>query len=107
MQKITSVNVISFAKVFGALGLIGGLVVGVFYGLMLIALSMAGGAAAQEHGRIVAAFGIGAGLAMIFITPIIAGIVQFIVGLIYGLILNLALWLAGGLELQIEPARPY
>ena len=106
-KNVTSVIPVSVAKVFGAFGLIAGLIVGVFYGLMLMAVSAAGGAAAQEHGGAFAALGIGAGLLVMVVTPIAAGIVQFIAGLFYGLIINLALWLAGGMELRIEQARPY
>ena len=102
MQKITSVNILSFAKVFGAFGMIIGFIAGVFYGLMIIAASGAGAVAHENHGGAFAAFGLGAGLLMIFLMPIVVGILQFFAGLIYGLVINLALWLAGGLELRIE-----
>jgi hypothetical protein len=107
MQKITSVNILSFAKVFGAFGVIVGLIAGVFYGLLIIAASTAGAGrvAVDDHGGALTGLGVGAGLLTMLIMPIFVGLLQFITGLFYGLIINLALWIAGGLELRIEQSR--
>ena len=109
MQKVTSVSVVSLAKVFGAFGLIVGLIADVFYGLVIILATTAGAGrvAVENHGGAVAGLGIGFGLLVMFATPFVVGILQFIAGLFYGIVINLALWLAGGLELRIEQSRSY
>lgn len=105
MQRVTHIGIISLAKIMGMSGVLFGLLVSIPYGLIVMMLGAAGGAAAEGNGFGFAALGIGGGLFVMAVLPLIYGALLFIIGLIQGLILNLVLHLGGGLELRIEAPR--
>jgi len=109
MHVIKQIGVVSLGKIMGVSGFLMGLIVGIPWGLILIAIGALGGAAAsgenaEAAGGLVAG-GIGGGLFIMIGMPIMMGLGYFIFGLIYGLILNLVFGIAGGLEIQLEPAQ--
>jgi hypothetical protein len=101
VQRLVRVGVFSFAKVLGFVGLLMGLIVGIPYGLIVILIGLAGAAGNQQAAG-VAALGIGGGLAIMVLFPLVYGFFSFVGGLIYALVLNFVLGLAGGLELEIR-----
>ena len=102
MNRVTRVGIWSLAKIMACSMLLTALVVSIPFGLMVIAMSAAGGASGDEGAAGLAAFGIGGGLLFMVGIPIVYGIGGLGIGVIYGAILNLVLWMAGGLELEIR-----
>ena len=107
MQKVTGIGVFSMAKVQGLMGVIIGLLAGLFNaGLTLlvttIGAGMGGGGVANE----LVGFGMVGAIVMIVVLPIFLGLSQFIGSLFVGAILNVALKKAGGVELRIESETP-
>jgi hypothetical protein len=102
VQKLVRVGVFSFAKVLGCVGLLMGLIVGVPYGLIVILLGLVGAAGGNQQAAGIAALGVGGGLAIMVLFPLLYGFFSFVGGLIYALVLNLVLGLAGGLELEFR-----
>ena len=105
MQRLTRVGVLSLAKILGLVGLFGGLLIGIPYGLMLMLLGAGIGASAEEGGAGIAALGVSGGFLVMIAMPLVYAGLSFIVGLVYGLLINVVLSLAGGLELRIEAPR--
>ena len=105
MQRITRIGVLSLAKIMCLVGLFGGLLIGIPYGLMLMLVGAGIGASAEQGGAGITVFGVGGGLVVMIALPLAYAALSFIVGLIYGLIINVVLGMAGGLELRIESPR--
>jgi hypothetical protein len=102
MQRLTKVGVLSFGKVMGATGLLMGLIVGIPYGAIAILIGLVGGASGEEGSGVMAAAGIGGGLLMMVLIPLLYGAFSFVFGLIYALIINLVLGFTGGLEIELR-----
>jgi hypothetical protein len=78
------------------------LILGVPYGLFAMAIGLIGGASGEEGSGVMAAAGIGGGIAMMVLIPLIYGAFSFVFGLIYALIINLVLGFTGGLEIELQ-----
>ena len=107
MQKVTGIGVYSLAKVQGLMGVIIGLLIGLFnagFALLLttIGAGMGGGGVANA----LVGVGMTGAIVMIVVLPIFLGLSQFIGSLFVGAILNVALKKAGGVEVRIEPETP-
>ena len=90
---IKKLGVISIAKFCGILGIIWGLVVGIF-----MMLGIGGIAAAMGRG----ALGAGIGIVGLIIMIIVGAIAGFIGGAILAIIYNIVLGAIGGIEMDLE-----
>ena len=99
MHNITSVGVLSLAKVMGLFGALMGVVVSIPYALIMVLFSGLMASGGEAGGAAVG--GVGA-LMTIILVPLGIGVLNFIGGLIYGLVLNFVLAKTGGLELSLE-----
>jgi hypothetical protein len=100
MMKLKKIDPMSAAKIEGLIGVVFGLIAGLF---MVIAgagiRSMMGGYGdGYNYGSMMAGFGIGA----IIIMPIMYGIGGFIAGAVVAWIYNLAAGWIGGIEIDLE-----
>src|SRR5205085_7783073 len=92
-------------KIFGLITLVIGLVIGVIYGLVIMALGSAFLAQARgDVGGAPAFAGVLVGLLVMIGVPLFYGALGFVMGAIYALIFNAASGFLGGLELQVEGA---
>ena len=97
--SVYRVGVLSMAKVQGLISAIFGLIIGIIYALLLLALGSAvGGTGAQGSMGLLGNFGF---LAVI-IAPIVYGIGGFIAGAIGALFYNLAAKWVGGIQLSLK-----
>ncbi len=94
---LKSVGVLSAAKLFGALMVLLGLIIG---GIMALAAAAGIAINAQQNGPQLPAMFVGFG-AVIFI-PIFYGVLGFIMGAIYAALYNLVAGMIGGLELEFQ-----
>ena len=106
MQKmvIKRVGVLSLAKIQAVIMLVFGLIVGVFYGLILMtfgAMFSSMGAGTRGSGEAAGGVFIAGLMAMIFI-PIVYGIIGFIAGALGAFVYNSAVKFVGGLEMEME-----
>ena len=97
MQKVKSVGVLSFAKMFGFIHACLGLV---FAPLFLLV----GLAASIGHDKSAAVFGGVFGIVMAILMPVLYGAMGFVMGTIGALLYNLFAGWVGGIELQLEAA---
>jgi hypothetical protein len=98
MRTITSVGVLSVAKIMGAIYAVIGLILLPFFLLASLLGSMAGG-----HENPLGAIG---GLVFGLFAPIFYGVFGFVFGAIGAFLYNLmAKWL-GGIEVQVQPVPP-
>src|SRR5439155_7098400 len=98
MRTITSVGVLSVAKIMGAIYAVIGLILLPFFLLASLIGSMAGG-----HDNPLGAIG---GLVFGLFAPIFYGVLGFVFGAIGAFLYNfMAKWL-GGIEVQVQPASP-
>jgi threonine/homoserine efflux transporter RhtA len=93
---IKRLGVLSVAKIYGAMGVLVGLLVGV----CVSAVSALWGTRMAEESSGVTAFGAGLGLAAIVVVPIFYGVFTFISGLIGGWFYNLIAGMVGGIEIE-------
>ncbi len=98
MQEIRRIDVVSFAKIEGALGAVIGLIVGVFAALIGIAM----GGFADMAGMEFPGMGLFLGAAAIIFVPIVYGIAGFIGGLIVAALYNLVAGWIGGIKVELE-----
>jgi len=107
-MRVSSVDPVSLGKVYGVLGALGGLLIGILYAL--IGFAMAGVASQSTPGTsappgatagMVAAF-TAFGVFAIVLFPIFYGVGGFICGLLGGLFYNLAAKMTGGIEFTVE-----
>lgn len=107
MQKVTGIGVFSMAKVQGLMGVIVGLLAGLFNaGLTLLVTTIGAGMGGGGFANELVDFGMVGAIVMIVVLPIFLGLSQFIGSLFVGAILNVALKKAGGVELRIESETP-
>ena len=98
MRTITSVGVLSVAKIMGAINAVMGLVLLPFFLLAGLIGSMTGG-----HDNPLGAIG---SLIFSLFAPVFYGVLGFVFGAIGGFLYNLmAKWL-GGIEVQVQSAAP-
>jgi hypothetical protein len=102
VKIVRSFGVLSFGKFLGILYAMLGAVIGVLYGGIMMIMGLAGGSGGGENAGMFRAVGVGGGLAMIIIAPILYGLLGFIFGLIGTALANLALKFAGGLEIEMD-----
>jgi hypothetical protein len=100
MMMIRRVGVLSSAKISGIVGAGLGLIIGVIYGLIFMAVGATALAGRNGPG---AGFGIGLGLIIMIAVPVFYGFLSFIVGAVYAVIYNVAAGFVGGVELELEP----
>lgn len=106
MQKmmIKRVGVLSVAKIQAMIMLVFGLIIGVFYGLILMtfgAMFSSMGAGARGSGEAAGGVFIAGLMAMIFV-PIVYGIIGFIAGALGAFVYNTAVKFVGGVEIEME-----
>lgn len=92
MFKLKKIGVMSFAKLYGGLSGLMGLIVGVLFFL----ISLVGVALGTGIGGLVVGIGI-----LIFL-PIIYGIAGFVMGAISAFLYNIVASKVGGIELELE-----
>jgi hypothetical protein len=102
VKIVRSFGVLSFGKFLGILYAMLGAVIGVLYGGIMMIFGLVGGGANAENAGMFRAIGVGGGLAMIIIAPILYGLLGFIFGLIGTALANLALRFSGGLEIEVD-----
>jgi hypothetical protein len=102
VKVIRNFGVLSFGKFLGILYAMLGAVIGVIYGGVLMIVGLVGGGANTENAGILRAAGVGGGLAVIILAPVIYGLLGFLFGLIGTALANLALKFSGGLELEVD-----
>jgi len=100
MHRIMEVGVFSAGKVSGVMGVFVGLLIGLIYGGVLLAMGVV--AMTQDGGGPPAFLFIGGAVGILIFAPILYGVISFIVGLLWAVVLNLVLPRVGGLELRIE-----
>ncbi|MBU7019238.1 MAG: hypothetical protein HXS44_17140 [Theionarchaea archaeon] len=98
MKEIRRIDVVSLAKVEGALGAVIGLIIGIFAALIGIAM----GGFAEMAGMDVPGFGLFMGVGAIIFVPIIYGVGGFISGLIVAALYNLVAGWIGGIKIELE-----
>ena len=107
---VKRVGVLSAAKMYSMVGLGIGLIVGVIYGLIFMIfgtiLLTGGGSSSSGSSAGAGAGGIVVGLLIMVGLPIIYAVFCFVAGAIGAFIYNLASRIAGGIELDLEPAAP-
>jgi hypothetical protein len=96
---VKRVGVLSIAKIEALILAVFGLIIGVFYGMIMALLSAA--MPTRSDSTVVG----GIGIIAVFIFPIVYGILGFIAGAIGALIYNFAAGFMGGVELELENAE--
>lgn len=101
--RINKLGVLSIAKIQGAVMAIMGLIIGVIYGLGIIAFSLLGaGMGGGKNGLALGGGGIVMGIVMMIMFPVIYGVMGFVVGAISALFYNLFAGMVGGIEMEVE-----
>jgi hypothetical protein len=100
MTKLKKIDPLSAAKIEGLIGVVFGLIAGIFMfiagaGIRGMMGAYGGG---YGYGSMMAGFGIGA----IIVMPIMYGICGFIAGAIVAWVYNLAAGWIGGIEIELE-----
>ena len=93
---VRRLGVLSVAKIYGAMGLLVGLFIGVCFAAMG---ALMGGRVSGDTAN-PASWAAGMGLAAIIIVPLIYGAITFISGLIGGALYNLIAGMVGGIEIE-------
>jgi len=88
LQEIKSLDIMSVAKIFGVMGFIGGIIVGIF--LMIFGTASAG------------ALGFGVGLAGLIVSVVLYTIIGFIGGLVGAFIYNIVVGFVGGVKIDLQ-----
>jgi hypothetical protein len=102
MKTLKKIDVMSFAKFQTILMAMIGLLVGVmvaFFGFIFQAFA---GRFIEEGAYDFGMFGMGMGLAALFILPLIYAAMGFIVGVIGGALFNLVCKISGGIKVELE-----
>lgn len=93
---IRRIGVLSAAKMFGILGL----VIGLFMGVMMFLITSMGGMAAMAQEQSGAGLMAGMGLLAIIVMPLMYGAFMFIAGAFQAFIYNFAAKFVGGIEID-------
>ncbi|HTA49931.1 MAG TPA: hypothetical protein VK930_10795 [Verrucomicrobiae bacterium] len=102
MHIIKSVGVLSVAKILGLIYGCMGLIVAPFFLLMGLMGSALG---QQQNSPFAGAFGVGFGIGLAVLAPVLYGAMGFVMGAIGALLYNLFAKWVGGFELEME-VRP-
>ena len=99
--QIKTVGVLSAAKMYGVLGLIMGLILGIIYFFIALlgSLMMSGGGRTSPG---TGGSGFVYGLISLIASPILSGIGGFIGGAIIAFIYNIVAGMIGGVEIEVE-----
>ncbi len=101
--RIKKLGILSVAKIHGAMGFIIGLIIGVIYGLAIIAISLIGATAGRgSEALAMGGGGVVVGIIAIIGFPIFYGVFGFIGGIIGALIYNVFSGIVGGIEIEVE-----
>jgi hypothetical protein len=98
MHVIKAVGILSVAKI---MGLVYGCM-GVLFAPFFLLFGLIGSAAGQSKSPLTGIFGIGFGIALAFVMPVLYGLMGFVMGAQGGLLYNLFARWVGGFELEIE-----
>jgi hypothetical protein len=105
-MMIRRVGVFSVAKMYGLLTFFVGLIIGVLYGLFFILM----GATMSQFGprgqQMSGAAPVVIGLIIMVAVPVFYGILGFVAGAIGGFIYNIAAGVVGGIKVDVEPTGP-
>jgi hypothetical protein len=86
MPILKSIDILSTAKIYGLFGVVIGLVLGIFYGLV-------------ATGRFVLGFG---GIALVIVMPILCGVMMFFYSAICAFLYNVFAKWVGGVKLEFQ-----
>ena len=100
--RINKLGVLSVAKVQGAVMFVIGLIIGVIYGLAVIAISLLGAGIGGKGSLAVGGGGIVMGIVMMILFPVMYGAIGFVGGAISALLYNVFARMVGGIEMEIE-----
>jgi predicted lysophospholipase L1 biosynthesis ABC-type transport system permease subunit len=102
MKTLKKIDIMSFAKFQTILMAMIGLLVGVmvaFFGFIFQAFA---GRFIEEGAHDFGMFGMGLGMAALFILPLIYAVMGFITGVIGGALFNLVCKISGGIKVELE-----
>lgn len=97
-------GVFSAAKIYSVVMAGVGLIFGIIYGLFFIIFGAAMMAGSGRNAGVAGVSTLAIGLVMMLVIPVFYGIIGFIFGAIGALIYNMAAGVIGGLELELENA---
>lgn len=101
MKTLKKIDIMSFAKFQTILMAMIGVLVGVmiaFFGFIFQAFA----GRFVEDGASLDSFGMGLGMAALFILPLVYAVMGFIVGVIGGALFNLVCKISGGIKVELE-----
>ena len=96
MQKIKRVGVLSVAKVFGVMGFIFGLIIGLMFFMFSSFIAVL-----DKQSDVPSMLFAGLGFFMVILLPILYGVVGFVSGAISAWMYNIVIKLAGGIEIEL------
>ncbi len=102
MKTLKKIDIMSFAKFQTILMAMIGVLVGVmiaFFGFIFQAFA---GRFIEEGASDFGMFGMGLGMAALFILPLVYAVMGFIVGVIGGALFNLVCKISGGIKVELE-----
>ena len=102
MKTLKKIDIMSFAKFQTILMAMIGLLIGImvaFFGFIFQAFA---GRFIEEGASDFGMFGMGLGLAALFILPLLYAVMGFIVGVIGGALFNLVCKISGGIKVELE-----
>ena len=100
--QVKRVGVFSLAKIYAITMAAAGVIIGVIYGLIFMAVGGAMMAGGGRDANTAGASSLVIGLIMMVAIPIFYGVLGFIAGLVGGAIYNVAARTVGGIELELE-----
>ena len=104
--RIRKLGVWSVMKMYAVIGLVMGLIIGVPYGLIVIAISLMGaGGAGGDAAYAIGGGGIVVGVIMMVVIPIMYCVFAAVGGAIGALLYNLFAAIVGGIEIEVEQAN--
>ncbi|MGI8788464.1 MAG: hypothetical protein ACR2HG_11965 [Pyrinomonadaceae bacterium] len=100
--KINKLGVLSVAKIQGAVLFVLGLIIGIIYGIIIIAISLLGAGIGGRGNLIAGGGGVVMGIVMMILFPVMYGAMGFVGGAISALLYNFFARMVGGIEMEIE-----
>lgn len=104
--RIKKLGIISVAKIYAVMMFVISLLIAIPYGLVIIVISLVGGASAGSQdgfsGLMVGGGGIVMGLVVMIAIPIFYACIGFIAGIIGALVYNILAGIVGGIEIEVE-----
>jgi len=95
---IRRIGVLSAAKVFGILGV----VIGLFVGVLMFLMTSLGGVAAAAQNQTGAGLMAGMGVVALVVMPIMYGVLMFLGGALQAFVYNVGARFVGGIEIEAE-----